>query len=329
MNEKKLNYGIRKDLKADIRYEPNACKGYVLDVSLGCPHHCIYCLFAPLENRVYRFMNPQYTDSVLPLDMELLRNRKEFPPAVYMCYSSDPLGNEQLIKLTLEAMDILFKNNVSILFITKGIFTDDVIEKIKERPDLLNIQIDVSSADSYRNLRIEPHAPTYEQRLENIRKLQEIKGLGSLSVRMDPLLPNLDDTDENLRVVLKDVSALGIKEIMTGYLILTRNMRNAWLKDSYLAPIAEIMTETTPTISEQELFSIEYDEKVRRLSYMQEICAEYDVKMSVCGCKDERYKKSCFEWICHPYNRKKRMELEKNSSMALEYDHMKGSGDEH
>lgn len=328
MNEKKLNYGVRKDLKTDIRYEPNACKGYVLDVSLGCPHHCIYCLFAPLENRVYRFMNPEYKDSVIPLNMELLRKRTKFPPAVYMCYSSDPLANEQLIKLSLEAMDILFENNVSILFITKGIFTDEVLEKIKERPELLNIQIDVSSADSYRNARIEPHAPTYKQRLENIRKLKKIEGLASLSLRMDPLLPNLDDTDENLHAVLNDVSALGIKEIMTGYLILTRNMKNSWLKDQYLSPIAEIMTETTPTISEQELFSIPFDEKIRRLSHMQEICAEYGVRICVCGCKDERYKSSCFEWICHPYNRKKRIELQSNSSMILEYDHMEGNGDE-
>ena len=70
MNENKLNFGVRKDLSADVRYEPNACKGYVLDVSLGCPHRCIYCLFAPLENRVYRLMNPEYTDSVLPLNFD-------------------------------------------------------------------------------------------------------------------------------------------------------------------------------------------------------------------------------------------------------------------
>lgn len=50
--DNKINWGISKDLQADIRYEPNACKGFVMDLSLGCPHHCTYCLFSPLELRV-------------------------------------------------------------------------------------------------------------------------------------------------------------------------------------------------------------------------------------------------------------------------------------
>lgn len=322
MNENKLNFGIRKDLSADIRYEPNACKGYVLDVSLGCPHHCIYCLFAPLENRAYRLMNPGYTDTVIPLNLDKLRERTEFPPVVYLCYSSDPLGDERLVNLTLEALDILFKHNVSILMITKGVFTDEVIEKIKERPELLNIQIDVSSSDPDRNSKIEPQAPTYAQRLENIRKLKKIDKLCSLTLRMDPLLPNLDDSEENIRSILKDVQPLGIKEVMTGYIVLTRNMKNTWLKDSYLAPIASELTEITPTISGQELFSLPFEEKLKRFDKMRKICAEYDIQICVCGCKDERYKKTDLEWICHPYNRQKRIELAADSNVVLEYDHL-------
>ena len=35
---KKINFGIRYDLQAAIRHEPNACNGFVMDPSLGCPH---------------------------------------------------------------------------------------------------------------------------------------------------------------------------------------------------------------------------------------------------------------------------------------------------
>lgn len=326
MNENKLNFGIRKDLCADIRYEPNACKGYVLDVSLGCPHHCIYCLFAPLENRVYRLMNPKYTDSVIPLSLDKLKQKKEFPPVVYMCYSSDPLGDEKLKKLSIEALNILFEHNVSILFITKGIFTDDVIETISKRPELVNVQVDVSSADAYRNKKIEPFAPTYEQRLENLRKLSKIENLNPVCLRMDPLMPNLDDTDENICTVLKDVQEFGIRDVMSGYVVLTANMKKNWLKDEYLAPIAEGMTEQTPTISGQELYSIPFEEKMKRFNHMRELCNEYNMRLAVCGCKDERYKATNLEWICHPYNRKRRIELAENSSVPLEYDHLGGQG---
>lgn len=42
--DNKINWGISKDLQADIRYEPNACKGFVMDLSLGCSSP-LYVLF--------------------------------------------------------------------------------------------------------------------------------------------------------------------------------------------------------------------------------------------------------------------------------------------
>lgn len=317
-SEKKINFGIRKDLFMDIRFEPNACRGYVLDVSLGCPHHCIYCLFAPLENRAYRMMNPVYKDDVLPLKLDNLRERKEFPPVVYMCYSSDPLGSPELEELSIEALEILIAHNVYVLFITKGVFSDRIIEVIKKRPELLNIQVDVSSADAFRNKKVEPGAPTYEQRLDNLRKLKQIKGLGSLGIRMDPLLPDLDDKEENIRTIMKDVQEIGIKEAVVGYLLLTRTMKNAWAKDELLAQVSNVMNEKTPTISGQELFSIPYEEKLNRIIGIREICSEYGVNVAVCGCKEERFKKTDLEWVCHPYNRSRRLELMKDNDSESE-----------
>lgn len=307
--DKRINFGIRKDLSMDIRFEPNACRGYVLDVSLGCPHHCIYCLFAPLENRAYRLMNPSYKDDVLKLNIETLRNRKEFPPVVYMCYSSDPLGSPELAELSCEALEILLKNNVNVLFITKGIFTDKILDIIREYPSLMNVQVDVSNCDSVRNMKVEPGAPSYEVRLDNLRKLSEIKGLASLSIRMDPLLPDVDDADENVRHIFSDMKELGITEAIVGYLLLTKSMKKSWERDELLSKVSNVMTEVTPTISGQELFSIPYQEKIRRISLIRDIAAEYNINIAVCGCKDERFKSEDIEWVCHPYNRNRRLEI--------------------
>lgn len=120
MEEVKIvNWGISKDLQADIRYEPNACKGYVMDLSLGCPHHCIYCLFSPLELRVYKLQNPNYKGDVLPLKLDKFLKRTKFPPSVYLCYSSDPLGNDEIKNSTKIVLKKLFEHNVNVLFISK------------------------------------------------------------------------------------------------------------------------------------------------------------------------------------------------------------------
>lgn len=324
MENFKINWGISKDLQADIRYEPNACKGYVMDLSLGCPHHCIYCLFSPLELRVYKLQNPSYKGDVLPLKLDKFLERTEFPPSVYLCYSSDPLGNDKIKDSAKIVLKKLFEYNVNVLFITKGIFDESIIDIIKLRPDLMNIQVDVASRDAKRNQIVEPGAPTYEERLENIKKISKIPGLASLVVRMDPLLPDIDDTDENITKIIKDISKLGVKEVVAGYMILTKNMRNSWERNEFTRIATKAFTEKTPTISQQELYSIPFEEKMKRLTHIREICKSMNVNLAVCGCKDERFKQTNFEWICHPFNRKRREELNKNvkSGMYMRTDHL-------
>jgi DNA repair photolyase len=307
--EQKINWGISKDLQADIRYEPNACRSFVMDISLGCPHRCIYCLFSPLEIKVYKLQNPGYKGDTLPLKLDKFLAREKFPPVVYMCYSSDPLGNQELIRSTVMVLKKLFEHNIYVLFITKGIFTDEVLDAIRQRPELMQIQVGMTNYDNHRNRIVEPGAPLYEKRLENIKNLSKIKGLGSLIVRIDPLLPFIDDTVENVTKILQDVSNIEVKEAVIGYIILTKAMRNSWLRNKYTQKSAEALTEKTITISQQELYSIPLDQKVAKLSQFEEICRKYGMKMAVCGCKDEALKKTEFEWICHPFNRKRREEL--------------------
>jgi DNA repair photolyase len=307
--EQKINWGISKDLQADIRYEPNACRSYVMDISLGCPHHCIYCLFSPLELKVYKLQNPGYKGDTLPLKLDKFLAREKFPPMVYMCYSSDPLGNPELVHSTATVLKKLFEHSIYVLFITKGIFTDEVLDVIRKNPEFMQIQVGMTNHDNHRNRIVEPGAPLYEKRLDNITNLSKIKGLGSLTVRIDPLLPFVDDNVENITKILQDVSKIGVKEAVIGYIILTKSMRDSWLRNQFTRKSAEALTEKTTTISQQELYSIPLDQKVAKLTQFAEICRKYGMKMAVCGCKDEALKQTDLEWICHPFNRKRREEL--------------------
>ena len=42
----------------------------------------------------------------------------------------------------------------------------------------------------------------------------------------------------------------------------------------------------------------------RGLRFKEKLCEQYGISLSVCGCKDERFKETDIEWICHPFNRK-------------------------
>lgn len=307
--ESKINWGINKELQAGIRYEPNACRFYVVDISLGCPHHCMYCLFSPLEIKAYKVQNPSYKGDILPLKLDNFLAMEKYPAGVYLCYSSDPLGNQELTQSTITVVKRLLEHNVTILLISKGIFTEEFLDIIRQRPELMHIQVGMTSTDEHRNRIIEPGAPSYEKRLENLKKLTSIKGWGALSVRLDPLLPTIDDTLENVGKIIDTASGLGVTEAVIGYIILTKAMVENWKQNQFTRPAAEALTAKTTTISGQDLYSIPYEEKIQNLSRFEELCRSKGVKMSVCACKDEKLKETSLEWICHPFNRKKREEM--------------------
>ncbi|MDZ7832040.1 MAG: radical SAM protein [Desulfobacterales bacterium] len=303
---KNIHFGIRKDMQADVRPEPNACKGYVMDLSLGCAHNCIYCIFSPLEKKVHKLFHPDYNNRVIPLKIDQFLERKEFPPVVYLSYASDPLSRADIIETTKTVLKLLFSRNVSVFFLTKGLFTEDLIDVIRMRPDLMGIQVGITSPDAKRNKIIEPGAPAYESRLKNFEKLAGIPGLGCLAVRIDPLFPGIDDTVENIERMIADIRHLGVREAVFGYLILTEAMRESLKKNEYLRASMEALSEKTPTISNRSLFSFPLVKKVEKLALFQNLCHKKNVSMSVCGCKDERLKDLPFQWVCHPFNRKDR-----------------------
>lgn len=298
-----INFGIRRDLQADVRYEPNACKGHVLDLTLGCPHDCIYCIFSPLEKKIYKLLNPGYNGHVTPLKLDRFLAREEYPPVIYLSYSSDPLA-KQARESTKVVLQRLFAHNVSVFFLTKALFTDDVLEVIRLRPDLMHIQVGMTNPDEKRNAIIEPRVPSYERRLDNFKKLSQIEGLGSLVVRIDPMFPHIDDTQENIRAIIKDVTAMGVTEAVLGYVILTEAMKEDLSRVSYLRDSVSALSEKTPTISNRTLYSFPFEKKAKKLYLFQSLCFLKGVTIATCGCKDQRLKALSIPSVCHPFYRK-------------------------
>jgi DNA repair photolyase len=309
-----IHFGIRRDLQADVRHEPNACDGYVLDLSLGCSHQCNYCIFSPLERKIYRLFDPGYHDQVIPLKLDRFLARETFPPVVYMCYASDPLAGAAMRESTKTVLKKLFEHDVRVLFITKGMFTDDVLEVMAQRPDLMEVQVGIASCEDTRNRLIEPGVPGYDLRLANFEKLASIGGLGSLVVRMDPLFPKLDDTPGNVNRILTDVASMGVTEAVFGYVILTAVLREKLGQIPELAASMQALSEKTPTISNRPLYSFPFAEKVERLELFSELCARQGITMAACGCKDERLKTLPINWVCHPFKRRE----ERAKLMAVE-----------
>lgn len=315
----KIIWGVSKDLQADVRYEPNACEGYTMDVSIGCPHHCVYCIFSLLEQKVYKLQNPKYDGSSIPMQLDNFMKRVDFPPALYLCYSSDPFGNERIADVSETVIRKLIDNNVNIMISTKGRLTRGVLDAMRIKPELIHFQMGMTSADDERNRIVEPGAPLFEERLECLKKVQEIPGIAKIGVRIDPMLPGIDDTDESIDKILSSID--GVENVVVSYVILTLGMRELWMKHDYLAKSATLLTEKTSTISERELYSLPFEQKLENLHRFRDLCLTHGKYMSTCGCKDERMKTTDLEWVCHPFNKSKRQEYIDNTSYTVEISH--------
>ena len=138
-----------------------------------------------------------------------------------------------------------------------------------------------------------------------VRKLAQFPELGSLVLRMDPLLPVIDDNDDNIERVLKDASAAGVREAVFGYVIVTETLREEMAKVPELKAPMAALSERTPTISKRPLYSYPFVRKVEKFEHFNLLCSRYGVTMAVCGCKDERLKRLPLQWVCHPFKRRK------------------------
>ena len=306
-----FNWGITPDLQADVRFEPNACQLYTMDLSLGCPFHCVYCLFSPLEKRVYKIYNPAYNGEVIPLQLDkfMARKSEDMPAGIYLSYTSDPLGNEAIRRSAVKVLERLLESGTVVWLASKGIFSDEILDVIRTRPELMEVQVGITSRDDLRNRVIEPQAPPYAERLQNLEKLSRIENLGSLGIRIDPLFPGIDDNEENIGGIVDDIRGLGVEEVIISYLLLTREMKATLVKNAYLRKSVTALSEITPTISGHEVFCMPFELRRDKLVRFYELCLEKGAQMRLCGCKEERFKGGNIPWFCHPFNEERKREL--------------------
>lgn len=102
-----------------------------------------------------------------------------------------------------------------------------------------------------------------------------------------------------------------------------------YTSEEKLKIITDCLLEVAPEKMIDELtiqtYSLPFEIKLQRLNMIRKWCYNYGINLSVCGCKDERFKQTDIEWICHPFNRKRREELNKNvaKEMQMATDHLK------
>lgn len=180
----------------------------------GCTHGCIYC---DSRSKCYQ-MNHSFEDiEVKENSLELLEDRlkrKRKKCMIGMGSMTDPYINEELkLNYTRKALETINKYGFGLTLITKSsnIIRDlDLLKEINSKTKCV-VQMTLTTYDERLCKIIEPNVSTTKERVETLIKLREA-GIPTV-VWMTPILPYINDTEENIRGILNYCKEAKVKGI--------------------------------------------------------------------------------------------------------------------
>ena len=189
-----------------------------INITEGCAHECLYCYTRGYSNypgpgRVVLFEN-----TVELVQAELARKRRR-PRRVYFSPSSDPFQPlPEVQDVTYRTMAILLEAGIEVAFLSKGDLGERFWALFAKHPALVFAQIGITTLDERLWQAFEPGSAAPSQRLETISRLAQI-GIAT-SARLDPLIPDLTDSEASLTALLAQLRYRRIQSVAGSYLFL-------------------------------------------------------------------------------------------------------------
>lgn len=182
----------------------------------GCPHGCIYCFSSCSNNDstgrsdIISFRN---ADLVLHQFLET-----HTPVRIHLGYVSDFLTVDMNVRQRV--YEVLLQHNIPISILTKGMPCDMDIDYMRRLGKRLTFMLDVGCGDE----KWEPYVPMFEKRLV---KIQQLVDICDVNARIDPIIPNVNDTDVYCETVFGQLKSAGICNIDISFLFLTEPVADA------------------------------------------------------------------------------------------------------
>ncbi len=186
-----------------------------MNIYRGCTHGCIYC---DARSSCYGFTHPFEDIEVkenAPILLEDALRRKRKKCMIGTGAMSDPYMHcEEKLCLTRQCLEIIEKYGFGVAVQTKSarVLRDiDLYAGINEKAKAV-IQMTLTTYDEELCRKIEPNVSTSYERFEALMKFREY-GIPTV-VWICPILPYINDTEENLRGIMDYCVRAGVKGII-------------------------------------------------------------------------------------------------------------------
>lgn len=259
-----------------------------INVTKGCIHSCVYCYArgfpeAPPEGEVHIYKN-------LPelLEKELSR-KKRLPSWISFSTASDAFQDiDEVVKITYSCMKLILERGIGISFLTKGYIPKEFIELFKRYSKLVKARIGFVSLDEGYKRHFEPFTASPLKRLENIRAL--ISAGIEVSVRIDPVIPLMTDSEKDIECLLRELHKMRVKELSLSSLIMRPSIMEVFnkLKSPLFWKVMKLYRgqpwQRVITSAKTRLLPPELRKTIYRR--FREIGKGYGLNVRICGCKN-------------------------------------------
>ena len=200
------------DAKGLLTSRDGACG---MNIYRGCAHGCIYC---DSRSRCYHFTHPFEDIEVkrnAPTLLESALRAKRKRCMILTGSMSDPyMPCEQELGLTRRCLEIIRQYGFGAAVLTKSdrILRDiDLLEAINDEAKCV-VQMTLTTWDPALCRILEPGVCDTQRRIEALAQIQA-RGIPTM-VWLSPILPFLNDTEENILPILRACGEIGVKGIV-------------------------------------------------------------------------------------------------------------------
>lgn len=189
---------------------------YGMNIYRGCTHGCIYC---DSRSRCYQFTHAFEDIEVKRNAPELLEKAlraKREKCVIGTGAMSDPYMHcETQLRLTRACLQVILRHGFGAAVQTKSdrILEDiDLLDEINQKAKCV-VQVTLTTFDSRLCRIVEPNVCDTQRRIEVLEAMRK-RGIPTV-VWLCPILPFLNDTEENIRLILDACAQTGVKGILS------------------------------------------------------------------------------------------------------------------
>ncbi|HYV34682.1 MAG TPA: radical SAM protein [Gemmataceae bacterium] len=188
-----------------------------LDFIDGCGHGCPFCPARMVGG------GPAFNDINLIAAAERLEDEllalPQRPQAVFVSPSTDPFPPlNDVQQETGQIVDVLARNGIDTWLMTRGFIRPAVLDVLRRHASRVKVTMALTTLDRPLQRMLEPLTAPPSLRLKTIRSLRDA-GI-ACNAALEPLIPNVTDTRENLLPVLEALAQAGVRSVTVGYLVL-------------------------------------------------------------------------------------------------------------